>query len=85
MVHGFSMPPYGKDGGMRRRSHEPQRYGPARASAAVRKASTSANSVAAAASSGGSAQTRERGPTRARPNSTMPRKPASRKKADLTS
>ena len=62
--HGFSIPPYGNDGGRQRMSYRPHTYGwPVIASAAAMNFSVSANSCSAAATMLGSLHTCERGPT----------------------
>ena len=58
---GFSIPPYGKEGGRTSMSKRSQSYGPKSASARPIIPSISANSWAAAGSVTGSAHTRERG------------------------
>ena len=61
--HGFSIPPYGKDGGSTRMSYTPHTYGPHSSSAFCSMCSVSENSEAAESTSSFSDQTCERGPT----------------------
>lgn len=57
---GFSMPPYGKEGGMQSTSYRVHAYGQVSASAACRNSSVSEKSAAAASTISGSAQMRTR-------------------------